>query len=51
VSKFDLVVSAVGLSNADLSGIDFSHTIVTEEQWKKVKSLKDATMPNGSTHC
>jgi hypothetical protein len=36
VSKFDLVVSAVGLSNADLSGIDFSHTIVTEEQWKNV---------------
>jgi uncharacterized protein YjbI with pentapeptide repeats len=43
------------LSNANLSDVDFtganlSRATVTEEQLKKVKSLKRATMPDGSKH-
>jgi uncharacterized protein YjbI with pentapeptide repeats len=38
------------LTAADLSGADLSKATVTEEQLKKAKSLKGATMPDGSKH-
>jgi uncharacterized protein YjbI with pentapeptide repeats len=52
-SKADL--SGVDLREADLSGVDLSEANlnraeVTEEQLAKAKSLKGATMPDGSIH-
>lgn len=38
------------LVNADLSGTNLSEAKVTQEQWEQAKSLKDATMPDGSKH-
>ncbi len=38
------------LSGADLSDANLSDARVTEEQLKKAKSLKGATMPDGSKH-
>jgi uncharacterized protein YjbI with pentapeptide repeats len=38
------------LTGADLTGTEFAGALVTEEQLKKAKSLKGATMPDGSIH-
>jgi hypothetical protein len=43
-------LSRTNLRRADLSGADLSKAKVTEEQLKKAKSLKGATMPDGSIH-
>ena len=48
-------LSETELSRADLSGIDLSNAdlydaVVTDEQLAKAKSLKGATMPDGSIH-
>jgi hypothetical protein len=44
------ILSGAKLSDADLSGANLSDAIVTQEQLAKAKSLKDATMPDGSKH-
>jgi uncharacterized protein YjbI with pentapeptide repeats len=43
-------LSGVDLSGADLSGAHLSDASVTPEQLAKAKSLKGATMPDGSIH-
>ena len=42
--------SQANLYKADLSGANLTGAIVTEEQLAKAKSLKGATMPDGSIH-
>jgi hypothetical protein len=44
------MLSEANLSEADLSGAFLYGAKVTEEQLKKAKSLKGATMPDGSIH-
>ena len=41
-------LSDADLSRANLSGANLQRAKVTQEQWEKAKSLKDATMPDGS---
>ena len=48
LSRADL--SEADLSEADLSGANLSASIVTPEQLAQAKSLKGATMPDGSIH-
>ncbi len=43
-------LSGADLSDADLSYVDLTGALVTEEQLAKCKSLKGATMPDGSKH-
>lgn len=43
-------LNRANLNRADLSGADLSGTTVTQDQLEKAKSLKDATMPDGSKH-
>jgi uncharacterized protein YjbI with pentapeptide repeats len=43
-------LSHTNLSGANLSGANLSHAKVTNEQLAQAKSLKGATMPNGSIH-
>jgi uncharacterized protein YjbI with pentapeptide repeats len=43
-------LTGANLSKADLRGANLTKAKVTEEQWKKAKSLKGATMPDGSKH-
>jgi uncharacterized protein YjbI with pentapeptide repeats len=43
-------LSGADLQGADLSKANLSKAIVSPEQLEKAKSLKDATMPDGSTH-
>ncbi len=38
------------LSEANLGGANLGGATVTQEQLEKAKSLKDATMPDGSKH-
>jgi uncharacterized protein YjbI with pentapeptide repeats len=43
-------LQGANLTGADLSGADLSDADVTDEQLAKAKSLKGATMPNGSKY-
>jgi uncharacterized protein YjbI with pentapeptide repeats len=43
-------LSETDLTGADLTGADLNGAKVTPEQLTKAKSLKDATMPDGSIH-
>ena len=45
-----VILIGADLSEADLSEADLSRAKVTQEQWEKAKSLKDAIMPDGSIH-
>jgi uncharacterized protein YjbI with pentapeptide repeats len=49
-AKLNTFPSGANLNGADLSGADLSRAIVTDEQLKQAKSLKGATMPDGSIH-
>ena len=46
----DAELSGADLSKADLSGANLSGATVTTEQLEQAKSLKGATMPDGSKH-
>lgn len=48
--KDELNLRGADLSGADLSGADLTDANVTEEQLAACKSLKGATMPDGSKH-
>lgn len=43
-------LEGANLEGADLSAADLSHAKVTDRQLEAAKSLKGATMPDGSTH-
>lgn len=43
-------LSQADLKDADLSSCDLNHAMVTKEQLAETKSLRDTTMPDGSTH-
>jgi hypothetical protein len=44
------VLTGADLSGADLSGANLTNAVVTDEQLDACKSLKGATMPDGSKH-